>query len=137
MAPFISTSTPNVQGLECLCTILYVICLCLTETKQGVQDQATPRRVLSPLKKFNRVAPATPGKITPLKLGEEENTPLKSSSASLLEQKGEAKLKKQERPDSAPHKRQQMPIDVNVVIKSNESGATGKAQTAGSLDCLL
>lgn len=86
---------------------------------------------MSPLKRFNKVAP-TSGKPNPLKFTEEESAPLKSSSASLLEQNVEeiAKTGKRERPDSAPLKRedtqrQQIPIDVNVIVQSNESGAAG------------
>ena len=68
----------------------------------------------------------SPAKPSPIKLPEEESTPLKSSSATLLDQKvkDRGKLGKKERPDSAPLKREdarrQMPLDVNVVIQSNE-----------------
>ena len=88
---------------------------------------------MSPLKRFNKVAPVS-GKPTSTPLNLEENTtPLKSSSASLLEQKAEdtGRQRTRERPDSAPQKRedptrrQQLPIDVNVVVKANQPAPTG------------
>jgi hypothetical protein len=96
---------------------------------ERVHQDVTPRRVLSPLKKFNRVAPiSNKASVAPergaFKL--EEDTPLKSSSASLLEQaaKDPASSGEKGRPDSAPHKRdeqigQGVPIDARVIVKSN------------------
>ena len=93
---------------------------------------------MSPLKKFNRVAPSpgfsedsklTPGFSEDSKLTEEETGPLKSSSASLLETSMVAG--KRDRPDSAPHgrkdeDRKEMPIDARVIIKpSNQEIETG------------
>lgn len=87
---------------------------------------------MSPLKKFNRVVPSSglsaPSVKKSLEL-EEGNVSLKSSSATLLDQKsGTPKTK--ERPDSAPLKdaqsarrsKQQLPIDARVVIKTNNDG---------------
>lgn len=73
---------------------------------------------MSPLKKFNRVAPSA-GFSEVSKLIEEAS-PLKSSSASLLETS--TVPGKRDRPDSAPHgrkyeSRQELPIDVRVVVK--------------------
>lgn len=84
----------------------------------------TPKRILSPLKKFNRVAPSQ-GSISErgtLKFSPEEDASLKSSSASLLEQKVKS-LASSGRPDSAPqaeqnNMRQGVPIDARVIIKS-------------------
>lgn len=83
----------------------------------------TPKRILSPLKKFNRVAPS-PGSISErgtFKFSPEEDASLKSSSASLLEQKVKS-MASSGRPDSAPQAEQNMrqgvPIDARVIIKS-------------------
>ena len=87
------------------------------------RDPITPKKLLSPLKRFNRVAP-TPERPSPLgrKLAEEQEMTLKSSSASLLDQRAEKKVKseKKSRPDSAPLERQDLPIDVEVIVKSKE-----------------
>ena len=83
-------------------------------------DHITPKRVLSPLKRVNRVAPSSGG-VEALKLTSEEDAPLKSSSASLLDQKPRGVRERRERPDSAPQKngsRQQVPIDARVIVKS-------------------
>ena len=95
--------------------------------------QLTPKRVMSPLKKFNRVVPSSktpnPSLQKTLELNTEENSPLKSSSATLLEQKTRTPGKK-ERPDSAPldredtqsmsRNKQPVPIDARVIVRSNE-----------------
>lgn len=87
------------------------------------------KKTLSPLKRFNRVVPSA-GKPAPsanLKLAADEHSPLKSNSASLLEEKASSSSGKKERPDSAPlkkeDKRQQVPIEARVIIVShNETG---------------
>lgn len=92
----------------------------------------TPRRLLSPLKKFNKVAPSpgtAPAKGV-LKFTQDEDTPLKSSSASLLEQNvGRlASSMSKSRPDSAPQERedeqirQGIPIDARVIINAGVEG---------------
>lgn len=84
---------------------------------------------MSPLKKFNRVAPSSgissPSVKKSLEL-EEENVSLKSSSATLLDQKSRTPATK-DRPDSAPLKearrsKQQLPIDARVIVKTNNDG---------------
>ena len=96
--------------------------------------------MLSPLKKFNRVAPSPGARGTACVLPErgalklEEESPLKSSSASLLEQKVKDSVSsgKTGRPDSAPHKRddehvrQEIPIDARVIVKSGGEEMEGK-----------
>ncbi len=89
---------------------------------------------MSPLKRVNRVAPS-PGVITErgaLKFTPDEDTPLKSSSATLLDQKTKlVSAENKDRPDSAPQKRegdrqcQQMPIDARVIIRSGEVEVEG------------
>lgn len=99
--------------------------------ERAKQDHVTPKRVLSPLKKFNRVAPSPGIAGTILERGAlrfipGEDSPLKSSSASLLEQKIKDSVSsgKRGRPDSAPQKsedeqnRQGIPIDAKVIVKS-------------------
>ncbi len=102
--------------------------------------QLTPKRVMSPLKKFNRVVPSSgipaPSVQKTLELKEEENTSLRSSSASLLDQKAMKTPGKKDRPDSAPldredtqsmeRSRQQVPIDARVIIRSNDGKDEGK-----------
>lgn len=104
-------------------------------------NQATPKRVMSPLKRFNRVAPSS-GKATPLERRtlelktEQDDTPLKSSSASRLEKNAESLAKSgKDRPDSAPLRGEsvskQVPIDVRVIIKSNEQQDTQSLAAEG------
>lgn len=118
----------------------------------------TPKRVLSPLKRFHRVAP-TPspgGQVGPSggkgaldRQTSEDCTPLKSSSATLLDQRNEQSANTgKERKDgsgSAPIKRKQkiqgkgrdiqqiVPLEPRVIIKSKDEGTVKDLEAKGGL----
>lgn len=107
-------------------------------------DQVTPRRVISPLKRFNKVAPASPVTYTPNPSSiknlatDEVDEALKSNSASLLDQSFKFKsssaehTEEKECPGSAPTERKgvrgtsrSVPIEPVIIIKSRTPKAEG------------
>lgn len=96
MSPFVSKSTVQPQDLRKEA---------IMGTKRNDSQQTTPKKSMSPLKRFNKVAPSPVKPSSVPLMSAVQQSSLQSNSTSLLDEaklEQETALEKKERPGSAP-----------------------------------
>lgn len=100
----------------------------LTSKKAHSQLQTTPKRPMSPLKRYNKVAPSPRPLPLPLSEGEQKLHTLQSSSATLLDEVGGPPREREtkQRPGSAPLRK---PGSQVVMVKSRTEDVEWESET--------